>query len=202
MKIEIKNRFTGEVICGGDFDLRDCIVKNKADLRNADLRNAYLRNADLRNANLLDADLWGADLRNADLWGADLRGADLRDADLRGADLRGADLRGANLWGADLRGADLRSIDLWDADLRGADLRGAKNYFNFIDFCIEIIRKQADEFTDEEWLIIGKVCINRWCWKTIRKNYGEKVMPILEKISKSGFDEYEEYYKGLLREVI
>ena len=149
MKIEIKNRFTGEVICDGDFaDLRDCIVKNKANLRSANLRNADLR----------DADLWGADLRNADLWGA---------------------------------------------DLRGADLRGAKNYFNFIDFCIEIIRKQADEFfTDAEWVMIGKIYVNRWCWETIKKNYGEKVMPILEKISKSGFDEYEEYYKGLLREVI
>ena len=117
MKIEIKNRFTGEVICDGDFaDLRDCIVKNKA--------------------------LWGADLRNA-------------------------------------------------------DLRCAKNYFNFIDFCIEIIRKQADEFfTDAEWVMIGKIYVNRWCWETIKKNYGEKVMPILEKISKLGFGEYEKYYKG------
>ena len=129
MKIEIKNRFTGEVICDGDFaDSRDCIVKNKADLRNANLRGA---------------------------------------------------------------------------DLRDANLQGAKNYFNFIDFCIEIIRKQADEFfTDEEWMIMGKIYINRWCWETIKKNYGEKVMPILEKISKLGFDEYEKYYKGLLREVI
>ena len=124
MKIEIKNRFTGAVICAGDFtDLRDCIVKNKADLR--------------------------------------------------------------------------------DANLRGADLRDAKNYFNFIDFCIEIIRKQADGFfTDAEWVIIGKIYVNRWCWETIRKNYGERIMPILEKISKLGFDEYEKYYKELLREVI
>ena len=144
MKIEIKNRFTGEVICGGDFtDLRDCIVKNKADLRGANLRNA-----------------------------------DLRDADLRNADLR-------------------------CADLRNADLQCAKNYFNFIDFCIEIIRKQADEFfTDAEWVIIGKIYVNRWCWETIKKNYGERIMPILEKISKLGFDEYEKYYKELLREVI
>ena len=194
MKIEIKNRFTGEVICDGDFaDLRDCIVKNKADLRNADLRCADLRGADLRYA----------DLRNADLRGADLRCADLRCADLRDADLRYADLRNADLWDADLRCADLRNADLRNADLRNADLRCAKNYFNFIDFCIEIIRKQADEFfTDAEWVMIGKIYVNRWCWETIKKNYGEKVMPILEKISKLGFDEYEKYYKGLLREVI
>ena len=177
--MEIKNRFTGEVICGGDFaDLRDCIVKNKANLWGADLRNA-----DLRCADLLNADLRNADLRNADLWNADLRCANLRNADLRCADLRNADLR--------------------NADLRNADLRCAKNYFNFIDFCIEIIRKQADEFfTDEEWVMIGKIYVNRWCWGIIRKNYGEKVMPILEKISKLGFGEYEKYYKELLREVI
>ena len=138
MKIEIKNRFTGEVICGGDFaDSRDCIVKNKADLRNANLRDA------------------------------------------------------------DLRGANLRDVNLWNADLQGAGLQCAKNYFNFIDFCIEIIRKQADEFfTDAEWVMIGKIYVNRWCWGTIRKNYGERIMPILEKISKLGFDEYEKYYKG------
>jgi len=112
-------------------------------------------------------------------------------------------LWGANLWGANLRGADLWDADLRGADLWGASLRDAKNYFNFIDFCIEIIRKQADEFfTDAEWVMIGKIYVNRWCWETIKKNYGEKVMPILEKISKLGFDEYEKYYKELLREVI
>jgi len=72
MKIEIKNRWSGEVIlCGKYKSIKDCLEKN----RNADLRGADLRGADLR----------GADLGGADLRGADLRGADLGDADLGGA---------------------------------------------------------------------------------------------------------------------
>ena len=67
MKIEIKNRFTGNVILCGEYEsIKDCLKKNI-----------------------------GADLRGADLCEANLREADLYEADLRGADLRGADLRGA-----------------------------------------------------------------------------------------------------------
>jgi len=70
--IEIKNRYSNEIIISGKYEsIKDCLEKNT------------------------DADLRGADLRGADLTDADLRGADLTDADLRGADLRGADLRGA-----------------------------------------------------------------------------------------------------------
>ena len=57
--IEIKNRFTDEVICSGE-SVRAAVLANIRNLRGADLRNADLRNADLR--------------------GAYLRGADLRDA--------------------------------------------------------------------------------------------------------------------------
>jgi hypothetical protein len=113
--IQIKNRFTGEV-------LKEV---NSNTLRGADLRWTNLREADLRGADLREADLRGADLREAYLRGADLREADLRGADLREADLRGADLREAYLRGADLREADLRGADLREADLRGADLGGA-----------------------------------------------------------------------------
>jgi uncharacterized protein YjbI with pentapeptide repeats len=105
MKIEIRHRYTDNVIYACDMDdLRSVVVKAVAD----------------------GANLRGADLRGADLYGANLRGADLRGADLRGADLRGADLRGAALYGADLYGADLYGADLYGADLRGADLRGEK----------------------------------------------------------------------------
>jgi uncharacterized protein YjbI with pentapeptide repeats len=128
MKIEIKNRFTDNIIIVGEYEsIKDSLIKNRgANLYGADLRGANLRGADLREANLYEADLRGANLRGADLRGADLRGADLRGANLRGADLRGADLRGANLRGADLRGADLRGADLYGANLYGADLYGAK----------------------------------------------------------------------------
>jgi len=113
--IQIKNRFTGEVLKEIDA----------TDLRNADLRNADLRNADFRNADFSDADLSDADLRNADLSDADLRNADLRNADLRNADLRNADLRNAVLRNAVLSGAVLRNAVLSGADLSDADLRNA-----------------------------------------------------------------------------
>jgi hypothetical protein len=118
MKIEIKNRFTGEIIFSHEAEENSVSATVKAALEvNTDLRGANLRGADL-----IDADLRGADLRGANLRGADLRGANLSGADLRGANLSGADLRGANLSGADLRGADLSGADLIDANLSGADL--------------------------------------------------------------------------------
>ena len=91
--IQIKSRFTGNVLKEVDA----------ADLRGADLCDADLRGANLR----------GADLRGANLRGADLRGANLLGADLREADLRGADLRDANLLGANLRGEKLKSIPVF-----------------------------------------------------------------------------------------
>ncbi len=120
MKFEILNRWSGEVQFTAEIDFASdalpsvklgmaikVAIKEKANLRGADLSGADLRNADLSGADLRNADLYGADLRNADLYGADLRNADLRGADLSGANLRGADLSGANLRGADLYGADL-----------------------------------------------------------------------------------------------
>ena len=64
--IEIKNRYTEEVIFTYD--------------------GANLRGADLRGADLYKADLYGANL-----YGANLRGANLYEANLRGADLYGAE---------------------------------------------------------------------------------------------------------------
>ena len=121
--------------------------------------------------------------------GAYLRGADLRDADLRDADLRGAYLGGANLRDADLRGANLG----------GAYLGGAEEYYNSHDFAIEIIKRQkGDYFTDKEWTIIGKIMIYRICWEDIKKEYGKKIIPVLEKIAKAGWKEYLEHYKEIL----
>jgi hypothetical protein len=72
MKIEIKNRFTNEIIICGEYEsIKDCLEKNKdknlrfADLRSADLSSANLRSADLSSANLRSADLRSADLRYA-----------------------------------------------------------------------------------------------------------------------------------------
>jgi uncharacterized protein YjbI with pentapeptide repeats len=98
MNIEIRHRFTNEVLCAFEEpDLRSAVVKAVA-------TGAYLRGADLRGADLSGAYLSGADLRGAYLSGADLRGAYLRGAYLSGAYLYGAYLSGAYLRGADLRG--------------------------------------------------------------------------------------------------
>ena len=103
VKIEIKNRWNGQVIFSHDFEENTVSITVKKAIESG-------------------ADLSDADLRGADLSGANLSGADLSDADLRGADLSGADLSGADLRGANLRGADLSGADLSDADLSGADL--------------------------------------------------------------------------------
>jgi hypothetical protein len=103
------------------------------------------------------------------------------------------------LGSADLRGADLRDADLRGADLGGADLRDANNYSHNHDFWIEIIRRQALEtFTEEEWSMIGQIYVHRFCWKSIKKRYNKKVMPIFEKLVKCGFDEWEKIYKEKL----
>ena len=67
--IEIKSRFTGEVIFSAEaVSIKD--AAEKACQSDADLSGAYLRGADLR----------GADLRDADLSGADLRGAKIKES--------------------------------------------------------------------------------------------------------------------------
>ena len=161
--IEIKNRYTDEIMLSGEYEsIKNCLEKNK---------DTHLR-------------------------GADLGGAYLRDADLRGADLRGAHLRGADLGGADLRGAHLRDADLRGAYLRDADLRGAKNYVDSHDIFKEIIRRQpVKTFTNPEWSIIGQILVHTLCWDSIKKRYGKKIMPLFKKLSKIGFDEWENYYK-------
>ena len=105
IKIEIKNRWTGNIL----FE--------------------YLSENNTIKKTVSEAIKSGADLRGADLCGADLRGANLCGASLCGADLRGADLCGASLCGADLCGASLCGADLCGADLRGADLCGAKGAY-------------------------------------------------------------------------
>ena len=72
--IEIKNRFTGEVIISGKYEsIKDCLEKN----RGADLYGANLSGANLCGANLSHANLSHANLSRANLSGANLSGADL-----------------------------------------------------------------------------------------------------------------------------
>ena len=92
MKIEIKNRYTNEVIYSCEAEtIKESIEKavkenanlENADLRNADLRNAYLINANLKNANLENAYLRNAYLRNANLENADLENAENLDKTIK-----------------------------------------------------------------------------------------------------------------------
>ena len=86
MKLDIKNRFTDEIIfsfeCGGNT-IKTTVLE--AIRSNADLSGAYLSGADLSGADLSGAYLFGAYLFGADLFGADLSGANLSGADLSGA---------------------------------------------------------------------------------------------------------------------
>ena len=97
-KIEIKNRWTGEVIFSHECEDNtigktvEQALKSSANLRSANLSNANLSNANLSNANLRSADLSNANLRSADLSNANLRSADLSNANLRSANLSNADL--------------------------------------------------------------------------------------------------------------
>ena len=100
---EIRNRYTGAVICSGECSVKELVERNKESLYVANLRRA-----DLSEANLSGSYLYGANLSGANLRGANLRWANLREANLYGANLYGANLYGANLYGADLRWADLR----------------------------------------------------------------------------------------------
>jgi uncharacterized protein YjbI with pentapeptide repeats len=91
IKIEIKNRWTGNILF--EYLSENNTIKKT-------VSEAIKSGADLRGADLCGASLCGADLREADLCGANLREANLREADLREANLRGANLRGADLCGA------------------------------------------------------------------------------------------------------
>jgi Pentapeptide repeats (8 copies) len=112
----IKNRFTGEILCGG-LSLKAVVEKHgkwlrherggkQAELIAADLRGADFRDLDLRGAVLAEADLGGSDFRRANLLGITLVDADCSNSRFgREVDFSGADLTGANLNGSDLAGA-------------------------------------------------------------------------------------------------
>jgi uncharacterized protein YjbI with pentapeptide repeats len=73
MNIEIKNRFSGEIIASGEYpSIKEAVEKNIANLGGANLGEADLRRANLRGADLREADLRGANLREADLGEANL----------------------------------------------------------------------------------------------------------------------------------
>ena len=125
MKIEIKSRWSGNVLFGFGCENNSLKLTLEAAVKaRADLFGANLSGANLSRANLSRADLSGANLSRADLSGADLSGANLSRADLSGANLSRANLSGANLSRANLSRADLSGANLSRADLSGGLVRG------------------------------------------------------------------------------
>ena len=119
--IEIKNRFTGEVMISGDYEtLMELLVNSVKEKKN-------LSGANLSRANLSGANLSGADFSGADFYGANLSGADFSGANLSVADLSFANLSGADFSGANLSDANLSRANLYGADFSGANLYGVKN---------------------------------------------------------------------------
>jgi hypothetical protein len=166
--IQIKSRFTGNVLKEVDA----------ANLRYADLCGANLRYADLCGANLCGADLRGANLRYADLRGANLRYANLRYADLCGANLCGADLRGANLRYADLCGANLCGADLRGANLCGEKLKSSPVFIYGLKWFVTVTNEfltigcqrhthaEWEAFSDEQISDMDEGALNFWqMWK-------------------------------------
>jgi uncharacterized protein YjbI with pentapeptide repeats len=132
--IKIKNRRTGNVLFESEKENNTIIdviteaVKQKINLRDADLCGANLGAVDLCGVDLCGVNLIGANLYGANLVGADLRNANLCESSLIGADLRNANLCEAKLYGADLRNANLRKANLCCANLYKASLIGADLY--------------------------------------------------------------------------
>ena len=95
---------------------------------------------------------------------------------------------------ANLRGAYLQGADLW-----GTNLQGAKGYLDSHDFFQEVVRQQKiDTFTQKEWSIIGQIIIHKLCWDSIRKRFNKSAMGIFKKLSKVGFEEWEEKYDSTI----
>ena len=148
MGLEIKNRFTGNVIFTSTKTMwKEAVeeaVNSEANLREADLSRANLREADLSGADLSRANLRGAYLSEANLSEADLIGANLSRANLREAYLIGANLSGADLIGANLSEANLIGANLSGANLREAELQNARFYGR--GGTTKIKKSQVDDF--------------------------------------------------------
>ena len=141
----------------------------------ADLRGANLRGADLCDANLYGANLCDANLRGANLYGANLCGANLRDANLYGANLRDANLYGANLRGADLCDANLCGIN---GNLRHVKSIQIETYY--ITYTTKVIQIGCQRHTIEEWKNFDDEKIKQMDSKAL--DWWKKWKPILMQI--------------------
>lgn len=160
MKIEIKHRYTGEVLFKHECDNNTIKITLEAAVK----AGAYLGYADLRGAYLVDADLIGGNLGYADLRCADLGGVDLSAVCLRGADLGGADLRYAIGNGSEIMSAQVgeyrivyTSEDMWiGCRKHPVDTWWKDSEKDWDDFC----------YDDMEWRKRNK----KWIKKMVKAN--------------------------------
>ncbi len=101
-KVQIKHRYTGEVLFECDVPEEHIGMSMRHALESAAKSGANLSGANLSGANLSWANLSWANLSRANLSGANLSGAYLSGAYLSGADLSGAYLSGAKIDGEDV----------------------------------------------------------------------------------------------------
>ena len=96
MKIEIRHRYTNEVIYSCEAKtIREAVqkaVKENVSLSNSDLSNSNFRNSDLRNSILRNSDFTNSDFTNSILRNSDLRNSDFRNSILTNSDLSNSDL--------------------------------------------------------------------------------------------------------------
>ena len=90
--------------------------------------------------------------------------------------------------------------DLSGADLRGADLSGIKGYQNFHYIFLELVRREKIEtITEHDWSMIGLIAIHLPCWGTIRKRFGDAILPLFKRLANNGYGEYFEKYEQVLK---
>ena len=180
MHIEIKNRWTSQIIISGDYkSIKECLEKN----RGSDLRYSDLSYSDLSYSNLS---------------GSDLSCSDLRYSNLSYSDLSCSNLRYGNLSYGNLSYSDLRYSDLIGSNLSCSDLIGSKNYRELHDIFQEVVRRQAvSVFLDTEWSAIAQITIKRLCWNAIKKRFSDVMPHIFEVLAEAGFAEWQEYWKEI-----
>ena len=167
MKIEIKNRFTGEVIFSDERENNTIkLTVEKAVNLKINLRGSNLSGSNLSGINLSGSDLRGINLRGSNLSGSNLSGINLSGSDLRGINLsdsycRGSNLSDINLSGINLSGCDFSGCDLSDSNLSGSNLRFAVGNMSIvfsmqlenwrISFTDEILAIGCQQHTIKEW---------------------------------------------------
>ena len=102
-KIEIKNRFTGDVIFS--YSAENNTMKKT-------LIEALHEDVDVSCSDLSDVDLWGVDMSELDLFQVDFSGSNLSYAsfacsELSDVDLWGTNLHETNMWGTIMDGCDI-----------------------------------------------------------------------------------------------